>query len=157
MPGNFYQIVYGGDVRTVAGARAYPVDANYYNVYVDSWIYDKDSDISGAKISYAECYPDARQLPAWNEKIDVKLRPENGPFRETATYTFAKGCVIDDNIDASDFEDSDLAERLDITADGNTITFSNVAWTPGGKAQVALRVRHESLYTRVFLNVESSL
>ena len=45
-PGNFYQIVLANKVQTVAGDRALPINTNYYNVYVDSWIYDKDKDFT---------------------------------------------------------------------------------------------------------------
>lgn len=49
-PGDFYQIFLAGNIRTVAGVRSIPINTNYYNVYVDSWIYDKEKDIAGAKV-----------------------------------------------------------------------------------------------------------
>lgn len=156
-PGNFYQIILAGDIRTVAGVRAIPINANYYNVFVDSWIYDKESNIIGTQVSYAECSPEISQLPKWNDIIDIKLGSKNGNYLETAEYSFPKGCKIDDNIELHDFEYSQMAEHLDIEVRDNTIIFSNPAWTPGGKVEVILRVRYENTYTRILLNVESGL
>lgn len=156
-PGNFYQIVLAGDVKTVAGSRAIPVNANYYNAYVDSWIHDKDNDIVGAKISYAECYPEIEQLPEWNKKINVKLQSKNGSTPETAVYSFPKGCQIDDNVEAYDFEHSYMKRTLNIEVADNSISFSNNTWTPGGKVEVILLVRYDNTYTRIIMDVESSI
>lgn len=156
-PGNFYQIVLAGNVRTVAGARAIPINANYYNVYVDSWIYDKDNDIAGAKVNYAECYPQVEQLPEWNDEINVKLQSKNGNTPETAVYSFPKGCKIDDNIEVYDFEHSNMKRTLQIEVTDNSITFSNNTWNPGGKVEVILLVRYDNTYTRVIMEVESSI
>lgn len=159
MPGNYYQIVLSRDIKTVAGERAFPANTNFYNVYVDSWIYDKDNDISGAKVTYAECYPAVRQLPEWDSETDVKLTLGNGEFPETASYSFPKGCVIDSYVSTSNIGSvyDDLEATLDINVNGNTVAFSNSAWTPGGKVRVVLLVRYESVYSRVILNVESSI
>lgn len=156
-PGNFYQIVLAGDVKTVAGARAIPINANYYNAFVDSWIYDKDNDIVGAKISYAECYPQVEQLPEWNKEINVKLQSKNGSTPETAVYSFPKGCKIDDNVEAYDFEHSYMKRTLNIEVADNSISFSNNTWTPGGKVEVILLVRYDNTYTRIIMDVESSI
>lgn len=154
-PGNYYQIIHSDDVRTIAGARAVPVNTNYYNVHVDSWIYDKDNDIAGARISYAECYPKTDVLPGWNSSIDLTLQQRK--YAETAKYTFPNGCEIDDNIEVYDSEGSDMKRNLDIELNGNQISFSNSSWTPGGEVQVIIRVRYGSIYTRIFLNVKSSM
>lgn len=156
-PGNFYQITLANDIRTVAGARALPINANYYNVFVDSWIYDKDNDVIGAKVSYAECYPEIKQLPDWNEVIGVKLQSKDGSTPETAIYSFPKGCKIDDYIEVYDLENSNMKDRLDINIDGNSISFSNSTWARGSKVEVILLVRYDNTYTRVLMNVESTL
>lgn len=62
-PGHYYQITLADDIKTVAGARALPIGSNYYNVYVDSWIYDKDSDISGAKSAMPNVTPRPSSSP----------------------------------------------------------------------------------------------
>lgn len=156
-PGHFYQIFLTGNIRTIAGARAVPVDVNFYNVYVDSWIYDKDKNAIGAKVSYSECYPRIKQLPEWGTAIDLPLKPKNSNDNtEVAEYSFPKGCVIDGNIDVSDFKDSYMKDKLNIIIEENSISFSNDSWTPGGKVQVVLSVRYESTYTRVIMNVEST-
>lgn len=124
---------------------------------MDSWIYDKDKNAIGAKVSYAECYPRIKQLPEWGTAIDLALKPKNsGDNTEAAEYSFPKGCVIDDNIDVSDFKDSYMKDKLNIIIEENSISFSNDSWTPGGKVQVVLSVRYESTYTRVIMNVEST-
>lgn len=156
-PGHFYQIVNGSEIRFVAGARAYPVDANYYNVFVDSWIYDKNNDINGAKVSYAECYPAATNLPEWNSDIELSMSRKTAEGdTESVEYSFPKGCRIDDNIEVYDYENSSLKDNLDIKLDGNSIIFSNSAWTPRERVKVIILVRHESTYTRVIMNVEST-
>lgn len=156
-PCSYYQIFNARDIRTVAGARAYPVDANFYNVYVDSWIYDKENDICGAKVSYAECYPEIKQLPEWDEVIELSMKIKSSDdVMETAEFTFPEGCVIDDDISVYDYEYSYLKDRLDIVVEDNKITFSNSSWTPGGKVHVTLLVRYESTYTRVAFDVEST-
>lgn len=153
-PGNFYQIIRSGDISIVAGARAVPVNASFYNAFVDSWIYDRDNDVAGAKISYVECTPETNALPEWNARIDLRL--ESHDNTETAEYTFPNGCQIDNNIEVSDFEDSYMKDRLEIELHENRISFSNSSWTPGGKVRVRLLVRYESIYSRVYLDVESS-
>lgn len=96
-PGNFYQITLANKIRNVAGSRALPINTNYYTVYVDSWIYDKDNDIAGAKISYTECYPEVKQLPEWDSEVSVS--PKDEGYYYTATCSFPKGCNIDENVD----------------------------------------------------------
>ncbi len=150
-PGNFYQIVLADDISKVANARAFPINANYYNVYVDSWIYDKDNDIAGAKISYAECYPDTRQLPDWDSQIDINMDSDN--YYYTATYTFPKGCNIDDYVEVYDKDGYiDTIDALEIEIKGNQIKFSyppHLSYPVPHRAIVL--VRHESLYSRVAL------
>lgn len=156
-PGHYYQIVAERDIRTIAKARAYPIDANFYNVFVDSWLYDNDKEISGAKISYAETYPEVKQLPEWNSTIELSMKPKNSDdIAETAEYSFAKGCYIDNVLEVSDFENSHMKDRLDIKVEDNRIRFTNSTWTPGGKVQVKLYVRYGSVYTRVLMNVSST-
>lgn len=156
-PGHFYQITLARSIRTVAGARALPINTNFYNVYVDSWLYDSDNDIAGAKISYAECYPEVKQLPKWDEIINIKLKTKNGELPETAVYSFPKGCCIDDNIEIYESYHSGLKERLEIELKDNNIKFSNSAWTSDGRVDVILLVRYDNTYSRVVMNVESSL
>lgn len=157
-PGNYYQIVLSRAIRNVAGARAYPINTNFYNVFVDSWIYDKDGDMSGAKVSYAECYPEISQLPEWNAVMELSMKLKNNDSNtEVAEYTFPKGCSIDSNYDVYDSGQSDLKNKIDISTDGNRIFFSNSSWTPGGAVQVVMLVRYESVYTRVIMNVASNM
>lgn len=155
--GNYYQIFYSRDFSTVADGRAYPVNARFYNVFVDSWIYDKENEISGAKVTYAECYPDARPLPEWDSEITIRLKSLNGDVPETGIYSFPKGCKIDDDVETSDIGASSMKNYIDIDVNGNTISVSNSAWTPSGIVKAELYVRYENLYTRVTLNIESSV
>lgn len=155
-PGNFYQITLARDIRTIAGARAFPINTNYYNIHVDSWIYDKNKNITGAKISYTECYPKTKQLPEWDSEITVKL--ENDRYFETATYSFPKGCSIDKNVDAyfpNGYED--LTETLKFDIKENQIKFSYPMHVSTPMPRVVLLVRYENIYTRVSLTFESSL
>ncbi len=144
------------DIRTVAGARAIPANSGFYNAYVDSWIYDKNSDISGAKVSYAECIPETDRLPEWNSKIEVTMSPyrkdENG---ESAVYSFPRGCEIDESVEVNNINGyNNLKQHLDIDMDDNRISFSDTAWTGGARAEVVLLVRYESVYSRVVLEVQ---
>ncbi|MDE6279257.1 MAG: DUF5036 family protein [Paramuribaculum sp.] len=156
-PGNFYQITLARDIQSVAGARAYPVDASYYNVYVDSWIYDKNNDIDGAKIQYVESYPSIKELPQWDSVINLTLRPKKDDVNvEVAEYSFPNKCKIDDDISVYGVNNSSLKDVIEIKIDENRISFRNAAWTPGGEVEVTMLVRYESVYTRVNLKVKSS-
>lgn len=157
-PGNFYQITRDRDMGTVASLRALSYRSGYYNVYVDSWIYDKANEIVGARINYAQCTPEIKQLPVWDAAIELKLSPmKNDENVEVTEYSFAKGCVIDEDITAYRVENSSLAEHLEAEVNGNRISFSNSSWSPAGKAEVIVLVRYESVYTRVIFNVKSSM
>ena len=151
-PGNFYQIALAGNIRTVAGERAIPVNTNYYNVYVDSWIYNKDKDIAGVKISYTECYPKVRQLPEWDSEVKVKL--ESDGYLCQTTYSFPQGCNIDKNVDAyytNGYED--LTDELEIEIKANQIVMSYPALSDHDP-YVRLLVRYNGAYTRVALDFE---
>ena len=160
-PGNFYQITLAGDIRTIAGARALPIKSNYYNVYVDSWIYDKDNDISGAKVKYAECFPNVYTdiLPEWGTTFPVYLKSwDSSVYGEYATYTFDKNVKIDSGytVYASEEGNTDLRDNIQVTIQNNEIKFSNSSYTPYGKAVVIVNIRYESLYTQVQFLVTSS-
>lgn len=156
-PGNFYQITLVNDIETVAEARAMPLNANYYNVYVDSWIYNKDNDIVGAKIEYAESYPQYKNLPEWGKTIDLKLNKNKAQTEENAFYSFPKGCKIDREYDIDYQKGSyDLARNLNVEIKDNQIKFSNTYPASGGTVPVKVLVRYESTYTKVYFNVKTS-
>lgn len=156
-PGNFYQITLVNDIETVAEARAMPLNANYYNVYVDSWIYNKDNDIVGAKIEYAESYPQYNNLPEWGKTIDLKLNKNKAQTEENASYSFPKGCKIDREYDIDYQKGSyDLARNLNVEIKDNQIKFSNTYPASGGTVPVKVLVRYESTYTKVYFNVKTS-
>ncbi len=156
-PGNFYQITLVNDIETVAEARAMPLNANYYNVYVDSWIYNKDNDIVGAKIEYAESYPQYKNLPEWGKTIDLKLNKNKAQTEENASYSFPKGCKIDREYDIDYQKGSyDLARNLNVEIKDNQIKFSNTYPASGGTVPVKVLVRYESTYTKVYFNVKTS-
>lgn len=156
-PGNFYQIIPARDIRKIADARAFPLTGNYYNLYVDSWIYDSDKAISGAKIRYAECTPSTDKLPEWDTTYPVYLKSHSDIYVEEATFSFGKNVRIDSDYDVYGIYDSNLSSCLDIKITDNKIEFSNSSYTPGGKAEVVFNVRYESLYTRVHFIVSSSI
>ena len=157
-PGNYYQIVLASDVENIAGQRAYPINTNFYNVFVDSWIYNADNEISGAKIMYAECYPDKKELPEWDSAINVDLKPvTHEEYVESVAYSFANGVKIDSNYDISDFEGSELSRYMDIDIQDNTITFSSrSAFGASGKTEIIAFVRHESVFSRIRFIVKSA-
>ena len=156
-PGNFYQITLVNDIETVAEARAMPLNANYYNVYVDSWIYNKDNDIVGAKIEYAESYPQYKNLPEWGKTIDLKLNKNKAQTEENASYSFPKGCKIDREYDIDYQKGSyDLARNLNVEIKDNQIKFSKTYPASGGTVPVKVLVRYESTYTKVYFNVKTS-
>lgn len=155
-PGHYYQIIYLNDIKTVAQARALPVNAYYYTAYVDSWIYDKDNDNVGAKISYAECSPRTDRLPVWDTNIDIELKPVENKYLQTAEYAFPDGCRIDDNIEVYDFEGSDLKRHLKAETKDNKITFSTNYWWKYDKAEAIVLVRHESVFSRVRFTITLS-
>ena len=152
-PGNFYQIVLANKVQTVAGDRALPINTNYYNVYVDSWIYDKDKDIAGAKISYTECFPEVKQLPEWDSHFSG-THQNDGYGQERATFTFSKGCHIDKNVDAY-FTDgyNNLTDELEFEIKENQIVIT-YPYLTSHQPDVRLLIRYESVYTRVLLDFE---
>lgn len=157
-PGNYYQIVNSKDIRTVAGERAYPINTNYYNVYVDSPIYDKENDICGAKVKYAECFPAVSEklLPKWGSSFGLYLQSWDN-YHEGATYKFEKNVTIDKNYRIYEVEGgSYFADNLEVEIQGNEIKFSNKSFTPGSKAEVVVLVRYESLYTEVHFIITSS-
>lgn len=143
-PGSYYQIMHARDIENVGGARAFSVNTNYYNVYVDSWINDKDGDISGAKVSYAECYPKDNKLPKWDSTIEIDFHEYGSQYE----YSFDNGLVADPYFDIYTSENSNMSERLDIEVKDNHVTFT-VSGTAYGSAEVVMLVRHESLFTRV--------
>ncbi|MBD5280361.1 MAG: DUF5036 family protein [Bacteroides sp.] len=154
-PGHYYQITLANNFRTVAGVRAYPIKTNYYNVYVDSWIYDKDKDIAGAKVSFTECYPEIKQLPKWDEKIVVNKEKEYDIYNNsyyTVSYSFPKGCMIDDAVGAY-YSDGyrDLTDRLDFKINGNQMVLRYPDLS-NNDPYVELLVRFDNVYTRVYLN-----
>ncbi|MGM9852562.1 MAG: DUF5036 family protein [Muribaculaceae bacterium] len=151
-PGNFYQIFLAGNVRTVAGVRSLPINHNYYNVYVESWIYDNDKGIAGAKIRYAECYPDVRQLPDWDSEVDVT--PVSDNYYYTASYSFSKGCVIDKNVDAyltNGYQD--MTDKLKIEVNDNKIEVG-YPYMSSHTPDIRLYVRYDNVYTRVSLDFD---
>lgn len=159
-PGNFYQIVLTKDIREIAGARAFPITGTFYNLYVDSWIYESDKAISGAKVQYAECTPsiDTLILPEWNTSFPIYLKSwEDDKYAEYATYTFDKNVKIDSNYDIYNIKGDNLASNLTVKITDNKIKFSNSSYTPGCMAEVIMYVRHESLYTKVHFLVSSSI
>lgn len=152
-PGNYYQIMLAGDIRNVAGERAYPLDANFYNLHVDSWLYDKNSDIAGAKITYAECYPEDSRLPKWDEDLEIALTPS--AYESTGIYTFGKDCRVDSKIDVSSVNNSELYKFLEFEVNDNKLSIST-RWAIDGIAKAVVLVRHESVYSRVYLTISSS-
>ncbi len=149
-PGHYYQITLSRDIKTVAGMRAYPINANFYNVYADSWIYDKEKDIVGAKISYTESYPYVKGLPEWDSKVKVKL--EYDKYFWKAEYSFPKGCKIDDqNVDTYLTDGYKvITDQLNIEINDNRIELSYPS--SGEYPYVRLLVRYENVYTRVYLD-----
>ncbi|MDE7375655.1 MAG: DUF5036 family protein [Muribaculaceae bacterium] len=153
-PGNYYQIVLARDVQIIAGERAFPINTNYYCVRVDSWLYDADSEISGAKVRYAECFPtiSIEVLPEWDTLFPAYLNYNDGMQVANDTHTFAKGVKIDPNYEVYDFNQythSSLYNNLKIKIQDNKITFSNPVYSKGDKVEVITYVRYGSLYTRV--------
>ncbi len=150
-PGNYYQIMVADDIRNVAGERAYPLDANFYNLHVDSWLYDKNNDLAGAKVTYAECFPEDSRLPKWDENLEIVIDPAHDGV---GTYTFGKDCHIDSDIKVSSVNNSSLHEFLQFEVDDNKLTVSN-KWALSGVVKAVVLVRHESVYTRVNFTITS--
>ncbi len=154
IPGDYYQIVLASDIKNIAGQRAYPLNTNFYSVYVDSWIYDKDKEISGAKIEYAECFPETKKLPDWDSVINIELHSGWNDQNEYATYSFAPDVEIDPYFEIYDFEYSDLSDYLKVDSSRNLMTFTNTS-NHRGKVEIIVRVRYESIFSRVHLIVKS--
>lgn len=145
-PGNYYQLFLAEEVDEVAGARAVPVNASYYNIYVDSWIIGGDGKDAGAVVAYTECEPKDTGLPEWNADIDIYMND-----REKAEYRFEKGSVIDPEYEIIGHDL--LSETLEVAISGNRITFTNMAHAPQCTAHVIVLVRRGSLFTQVGFNV----
>ncbi len=152
-PGCYYQITLAQEIQTIAGVRAYPICSNYYNVYVDSWIYDKDNQIAGARIRYAEAYPAVKQLPAWGSSVAMKVKRDGNICR--ATYSFADGCEIDDAVDvyySDGYENK--TDKLSLEIKGNKLSLTYPFYSSDLAPYVKLLVRYENSYTRVYLTLE---
>lgn len=150
-PGNFYQITSTRDMGTVAGVRALAQKAAYYNMLVDSWIYDKDKNIVGAKISYVECHPNIKELPEWDSEVPVTWQNDNYYYK--ATCTFPKGCIIDPNVNAYYSNGySDLTDELKFDINENRITVSFQTYSSNHLPYVEILVRYDYTYTRVSLD-----
>ena len=144
-PGHYYQIMPAGDIRTVAGERAHPINSNYYNVYVDSWIYDKDREIEGAKVRFAECFPKSDKLPEWGAEIkNFDIYNDGSRFE----YSFEKGVIVDPNCNIYNYEGSTIGDHIKVDVRDNNIIF-NVSGYYYGTAEVIVNVRYESMYSRV--------
>lgn len=155
IPGNFYQILVSGSIEEVGGGNAYPVNVPYYCVYVDSWLLDSNRDRIGAQVVYLERYPMRGDLPEWDALISLTLKNVDGT-KESASVTFPKGSVIDEDYEIDrDGSIWDLSEHLEVTVKGNTASFSNTAYIPGGSAEVRLKVRKGNIFTRVRMNVST--
>lgn len=147
IPGGFYQFIPSRAIDEIAGASAVPVGTSFINLHVDSWLYDGDKDISGARVSFAETKAASTALPAWDSEITVRLRERNDGV-EQGEYSFPRGCVIDDDVEVSRLYESWLYERLDVAVSDNRLTFANPSYSPGGYALVTAMVRYGSVYTR---------
>lgn len=147
IPGGFYQFIPSRAIDEIAGASAVPVGTAFINLHVDSWLYDGDKDISGARVSFAETKATSTALPAWDSEITVRLRERNDGV-ELGEYSFPRGCVVDDDVEVSRLYESWLYERLDVTVSDNRLTFANPSYSPGGYALVTAMVRYGSVYTR---------
>lgn len=152
-PGNYYQILLAQDIATVAGERAYPLNTNFYSVYVDSWLYNRDKEISGAKIVYAECFPETKKLPEWDSTIEIYLSGWHNN-EEYGSYSFETGVEIDPSFNVYDFEYSELSKYIKIDTNGHLITFTNTSGF-SGKVEIIAYVRYESVFSRVHLIVKS--
>ena len=152
-PGHFYQFFIFDDFETVAGERAFPLNKAFYNVYVDSWIYQAE-EITGAKITYLESYPQRDHLPEWDETLEVILKSSNN--NEVGSYSFDKNVVIDPDYTVLFAEDY-FDQHVEITIKDNTISFFNPAWTPGAYCKLQIRVRQGSVYSQVVMFVNSSI
>lgn len=100
IPGGFYQFIPSGAIDGIAGGNAVPVGTAFINLHVDSWLYDGDKDISGARVSFAETKATSTALPDWDSEITVRLR-EHSDGVECGEYSFPGGCEIDDDITVS--------------------------------------------------------
>lgn len=98
-----------------------------------------------------------RKLPAWDNSYPIFLKSwDDDNYRETATYSFEKGVMIDLDYSVYNVEGY-LADNLQIQIIDNKLKFSNKSYTASGKAEVVMYVRYGSLYTRVQFLVSSSL
>ena len=150
-PGRYYQFFLLNNVKTVAGEWAISLQNAYYNVYVDSWIYQAD-EVAGAKITYAETYPQNDKLPEWDSTLEVILKDTDSG--EVGSYTFDKSVAIDPDFTIVEAQNS-LDKHIEITVKGNTISFFNAAYIVQGFVKLRLLLRQGSVYTRVLMIVNS--
>ena len=148
-PGNFYQIFADNNVVEIAGRRAYPVEASYYNVYVESWIRDKDNNPVGAKVAYAECEPVAKELPEWDSQIEIDLKSKDGMYPGEYEYVFNKGIEIDP---VHEILDNDYRGKLEVKSTDNRIVFRALDWSPID-SEVIVYIRSKSVFSRVRFHV----
>lgn len=146
IPGHYYQIFEEWYVGEVDGLTVFPIFKTFFNVYANSWLYDKDKNIIGALIKFAETTPAKNDLPDWDTEYTLFLR-EGFDKVERASFSFPKGFHIFGDYDLR--SDDLFKERLEVRIAGNSISFENHAYAPGCRAKVLVNVRNGNVFSSV--------
>lgn len=146
IPGHYYQIFEDRRVDYIAGSNAFPISQTFYNVYADSWLYDKDNNITGVLIKFAGTKPSAEGLPDPGTEYILYMH-DNFDNVERAKYSFPKNFYIDSSYNLN--PDNAFEGRLEIGILDNTITFANRAYAPASRAKVTVNVRNGYTFSSV--------
>ena len=138
------------DVQTFpSGRKAIAQNSLVYRFYVDSWIEDKDKNITGANVQFLLGEPDEESaLPAWESRLaTVTWNYDKG---ESATVSLKFPTADIEVLPLGNTEDQDYGLLYQVS--GKTVTFyMEMNW---GLTEYRFDVRYKNTYSRVTVPVD---
>jgi len=149
-PGHGYVVCEADDVQTFpSGRKAIAQNSLVYRFYVDSWIEDKDKNITGANVQFLLGEPDEESaLPAWESRLaTVTWDYDKG---ESATVSLKFPTADIEVLPLGNTEDQDYGLLYQVS--GKTVTFyMEMNW---GLTEYRFDVRYKNTYSRVTVPVD---
>lgn len=151
IPGHYYHFINRNSWIMFDGEDSYCCGAKYYGVYVDSFIYDEGMNQIGVRLTYIENFVSMPGLMDEGSTIELLIKHGKGA---STTYTFAKDVIVS-QLFVENLNSSHIAQYLNITVTGNSITITNNSEI-GGQARVYLRLKKGNVFTYIYLKVKAS-
>lgn len=153
-PGHGYVICNAGDVFSFSDSRTYAIaeNAHVYRVYVDTWIRDKEDNITGANVRFLLGKPLEDGMPAWGSVAGTVYMAVTNRGDE---YIPVKIKLPSDDIEVSYLDGG--GRNLTHTLSGHTVTFAlkEDFYFPGSDGtEYKVRIRSGNIYTEVTLRAE---